>query len=303
MGTLDVLKSVGVNVKTKEEVQKEMGTLEEKKVEPPIIHISGGIKEMAVHHGLIPSAYKDVEFDVQHIRDNIVAQAYALKRKFVVKNFKNYIETLSAIIAQIRSGVVPDRSYLIGAPNGFGKTSFVTTCLKLMLQREWRAAPYISLSELAEIRAENEIGLLKGLDFVARKNPGDEESETTFIYKSRNDCVKMPKRVTGRFSWSEYMNAEILFCFFSGLDSKVIESNTLKCILDIRSAKGLPTIVFISTSLNPYKLDYNLREYVWDEILSYKEDDHNCFDRVYHVSCYKHAHNAIGDNDLGIDFK
>lgn len=302
MGSLDKLKSLGIRVKTEDEIKEEMGDTSEdtNAIKPPIFNVKGGTKEMAVHLGLIPAAYKEVEFDVQHIKENIVAQAVAMKRKFKVANFKRYVETLNGIISSIRTGNVPNCSYLIGAPNGFGKTSFVTTCLKLMLQREWRAAPYISLSELAEIRADNERRLIKGTELVSKKAYNEPEAESTFVYKDPTECIKMPQVITGRFSWSEYMNSQILFCFFSSIDSKVIESNTLKAILEIRSAKGLPTIAFISTSLNPYKLDYNLKEYVWDEILAYKEDK-NCFDRVYHVSCYKNVNNIIGDDDLGIE--
>ena len=161
--------------------------------------------------------------------------------------------------------------------------------------------PYISLSELAELRVENEKRLLKGMELGTKVDWNKEWDEPDYkYYKDNTRIFKVPEVITGRFSWSEYMNADMLFCFFSSMDSKVIESHTLKCILDIRGAKALPTVAFISTSLNPYKLDNNLREYIWDEILAYKPDK-NCFDRVYHVSCYKIPNNIIGDNELGIE--
>lgn len=300
--TLDIFRANGMKIQTSEEFEKEFNSnnknvkREKEKELPPVIDVKGGVKEMAVNLGLIPLAYKNAEFDVQHIKNNIMEQVNGSKRKFKVRQFQSYIETLSGIITQLRTRNIPTCSYIIGAPNGFGKTSFVNSCIKLLLNNEWLAAPYVSLYELAEIRAEHEKELIMGtkLGKIAKED-GD-----SYYYKDRSTCTKMPRTITGRYSWSEYMSAEVLFCFFSSLESKAIESATLKCILDIRSAKGLPTIAFISTSLDPYKADYNLREYVWDEILAYKKEDY-CYDRVYHVSCYKVANTIIGDNDLGID--
>ena len=295
---LDILKSCGLKVKSSEDFEKEFESSKpkrEKADKPPVIEVKGGVKETAVSMGLIPLAYKDAEFDEQHIKDNIVEQVNNSRRKFKVRQFSTYIETLNGIITQLRTRNIPSRSYIIGAPNGFGKTSFVNSCIKILVNNDWQAAPYVSLYELAELRAETEKQLINGVKIgKIAKEEGD-----SYYYKDRSTCVKMPRTITGRFSWSEYMSAEVLFCFFSSLDSKAIESSTLKCILDIRSAKGLPTIAFISTSLDPYKADYNLREYIWDEILTTKKEV-NCYDRVYHVSCYKVSNNIIGDTDLGI---
>ena len=71
----------------------------------------------------------------------------------------------------------------------------------------------------------------------------------------------------------------------------------LKTVLDVRGVKGLPTVVLISTSLNPYKNDKVLGELIWDEILAYKSDSH-CYDRVYHVSCYKRPNPVLGDKQV-----
>ena len=302
--SLSAMQGLGLKIKTEFEARKEFGdqdsSFEYTGIKPPLIHVKGGDKQMAVTMGLIPKAYLEVEFDEQHIKDNVVAQAKATTRKFKVKRFKNYMQTLNLILAKIRSGHTPDCSYLIGAPNGFGKTSFVTTCLRLMHAQSWKAVPYISLAELADMRMDNERKIVKGIEIKSRKTTDDDDYELVYKLQDSSEVVKMPQKQTQCYGWSEYMNADILFCFLSSLDSKVIESNTLKGILDIRGAKGLPTVVFISTAINPYTADNNLREYVWDEILAYKEDS-NCFDRIYYVSCYKQPNNIIGDEDLGVD--
>lgn len=302
MSSIEAIKSLGVNIKSEEQVKKELGNTDDIKheIKPPVFNVRGGDRQMAVKLGLIPEAYANVEFDVDHIKENITAQSKASARKFKVVKFNNYISTLNSILSSIRTGSRPDCSYIIGAPNGFGKTSFVNTCIKVMYAQGMKAVPYISLTELAELRAENEKSLLKGVSVKARKSLEGDEGENSYAFSSDSDYMKMPKVITGMYSWSEYINSDILFCFFSSIDSKVIESHTLKGLLEIRGAKGLPTVVFIATSIDPYRIDYNLREFVWDEILAYKEDT-NCFDRVYHVSCYKRANNTIGDNDLAID--
>ena len=297
MSSKDIFKDLGIDVKSNNDVVKELNKDSVNKKDrgipdKPTMIVRGGHKEMAVRLGIIPKSRVDVEYDVKKIEENIMEQSRVSPRKFKVKGFNEYVQTLNSIISSIRVGLKPKCSYIIGAPNGFGKTSFVTSCLKLMVAKELKAVPYISLLELAEIRVENERSLLRGIELKARKR--DEEDEGEYVYSSYRDFVKVPEVITGCYSWSEYMNSDILFCFFSSIDSKVIESNTLKGILEIRGAKGLPTIVFISTSLDPYKNDKNLREFVWDEILTTKEED-GVYDRVYHVSTYK-VYSNLSDN-------
>ena len=82
------------------------------------------------------------------------------------------------------------------------------------------------------------------------------------------------------------MNCAVLFCYFTDVKSKIIESDTFKTAITIRGAKGLPTIGIMSTSFNPYKDDKYLSQYVWDEIISYGESDRS-YDRVRHISCWK----------------
>jgi hypothetical protein len=98
--------------------------------------------------------------------------------------------------------------------------------------------------------------------------------------------LKTPEVITGRYSYSEYINADCLFVFTTGILKKDIESKILYQLLNIRGAKGLPTIVMVSTSLDVYTMDRKLKEQIWDEILAYSEKQY-CYDRLYHVSCYR----------------
>ena len=113
-------------------------------------------------------------------------------------------------------------------------------------------------------------------------------AEEIYLYtegKKAHDIIKKPMIIQSAHSWSEYINAKCLFVSFTDVISKDLESHVLYQLLNIRGAKGLPTIAMISTSLEPYLKDVNLKEYVWNEIIDYTDKD--TYDRVQHVSCYK----------------
>ena len=101
-----------------------------------------------------------------------------------------------------------------------------------------------------------------------------------------NEYIKRPDKIENIFSFRDYINSDCLFTFFTEETAREIESYMLSQILQMRGAKGLPTIVMMSKSLDLYLKQPKLKQYIWDEILAYSEVD-NCFDRVYHISCYK----------------
>lgn len=260
-------------------------------------------RELAVKRNLVPEKYKDASFDKNKIKTNIASQYIKSKEIYKVHNFYKYLEVCSEILSTIRSGVIPRRSWIIGAPNGFGKSSFVNECLITMLKRNWVVAPYISLHELAEIRVEEEQRLMKPFSYKATQGIYEKDGNQYFYneYNYSNgikseDIIKKPTIITSNYSWSEYINAKCLFVHFTDVVSKDLESHVLYQLLSIRGAKGLPTIVMMSTSLEPYIKDTNLRELVWDEII---EDNKNkdSYDKLVHVSCYKVKNFGISKNE------
>jgi len=293
-----IMEKIGLKVVKNEDLKKEIDAEGVLEATPPLVYIDNNVRDAALKKSLIPKEYADSEFDKEKIKSNIIEQNRAT-RKFKVKGFNNYIKTLNSIITGLRAGQKPRCSYIIGAPNGFGKTSFANTCIKIMYAKNMDAVPYISLFELAEIRKETEKEIARGL-LVSSKLSDDNTGESYYTVKEKVYYRKQPEVITGDFSWSEYMNAEVLFCYFSSLSSKEIESHILRDILEIRGVKGLPTMVFMSTSLDPYKNDRVLREYIWGEILANSEETAR-YDRVFHVSCYKKYMAFITDEDSSID--
>lgn len=265
----------------------------------PKLLVRQGDKIEAVKAGVVPEAYMNCDFDIDRIKENQIQQARVSKRKFKVKDFDKYCEITQGIIATIIANKVPNQSYVIGAPNGFGKTSFVNTCIIKLFSQGKMCAPYISLLDLAQIKRSHEEKLLQGITsenkyFIKDNAEASMEAYLAVMYENFDSKLytKKPIQIIDKFSWSEYMNCSVLFCYFTDVSSKVLESEMLKTVLNIRGVKGLPTVVMISTSLNPYKNDKYLSEFVWNEILT-SEDAPPCIDRVKHISCYKDYNAAL----------
>lgn len=251
-------------------------------------------RKRAVYRKLVPEHYKDARFDENSIKANLRIQHSRSRGLYIVKHFDEYIKTCNEILTNLRLGKLPRRSWIIGAPNGFGKTSFVNECLITILKNGWITAPYISLSELAVIRVQEEQRLMRPFGYRVTESTlvaeyGDYMTDNQlYLYKEGKlpkDIIKNPLIIQSAYSWSEYINAACLFVSLTDVISKDLESHTLYQLLSIRGAKGLPTIVMMSTSLEPYIKDTGLKELVWNEILDYDNNDN--YDRVKHVSCYK----------------
>ncbi len=214
---------------------------------------------------IIPQQRLNDEFSTDISAENV--REIALFQGCEIVNFDKYIDTLNNILTTINSHKL-DKSYLIGAPNGFGKSTFVYTALKRLIARDKKVVPYISLSEIAKLKIEED-------DYC--------------LYRLRNSKNK-EVTVHSEFKWSDFVNADVLFTYLSAVESKEIESAILFNLLQLREKKGKPTVVFISTSLNPYTSDNRLRQYYWNEMLEYIPNRHR-LDRLTHISTYKQYRN------------
>lgn len=306
---MDAFEELGIGTEKMEDTQKKMveeaeeigidlkhTRLDKEEAGKILYSITDKDREQAVYEKLIPEAYKNASFDIEKIRANIRGQYYKCNKLYKVYRFNEYASICEKILSMIRIRELPKRSYLIGAPNGFGKTSFVNECIITLRKQGFRTVPYITLWELAQIRADNE-------QRITNPYQKFEKNGDKVVYKDRpetDEFKKKPEIVTNSYSYSEYINADCLFVGFTNILSKEIESYTLYQLLAIRGAKGLPTIVTISTSIEIYETDPLLKEYVWDEIKNYDENKY-CYDRVYHVSCYKRKAFAIDSRDENVD--
>ena len=73
----------------------------------------------------------------------------------------------------------------------------------------------------------------------------------------------------------------------------------LRQVLTIRGMKGLPTIVTLGISLDYYRRDRELEEYVWRDITT-KDPNNMRYDMVYYISCYR-ADVSMSQRNYSID--
>ena len=221
------------------------------------------IKNTDKFKAIVPEERRADEFNIEFVKDNISKMAIAQGYKVV--GFNGYIKTINSILTQINNYKL-ERSYIIGAPNGFGKTTFVYTALKRLLAQNKKVAPYISLSELAEKKVEY-------------------DNELTAKLRNYNKTQNIEKN-KDEFTWRDFLDADILFTYLSSLESKQVETSILSHLLKVRSNNGKATIVMVSTPLTAYTTDNKLKEYYWDEMLEYNTRL-NRLDRLTHISTYK----------------
>ena len=296
---LDVIVDIETDEKKKQE-----------RIDAKYIIITDIDRQQAVDEAVIPKVYKQASFDKDRIKENLKIQ-YNKNKLYKIKKFERYISVCFGILNTFRTRQMLDRSWLIGAPNGFGKNSFVTECLITLRCQGYKVVPYISLLELAQLRVEYERIMMEPYKYKYEEKEGYGYSEPR-EYKA---YMKEPEAIVGRFSFMEYVNADCLFVHFTDVISKEVESHMLYQLLSMRGAKGLPTVVMISTSLEPYTNDINLRTLVWDEILTpsrVNEEDKTfadivnnsgsgSFDRLTHVSTYKQRKSNLDIDNRGQD--
>lgn len=287
----------------------------------PIFKITNAVKENVVSYGLIPEEYRDIEYD-EKVMYNILSQRYRGK-KVKVQNYSSFVNTLSAILASCRTGQKLRHSYIIYGDKGFGKKTFVYTCLKYLYARNVPIlCKYTSLSELGLLKAEaikrasaiNNLGyytrdtdreliqkslveesrravtaLLNEWFNLVKEESGLKTAFRTFKYKvdqdipldEQNDEIRDRKLILGKKfedaiirnayermaeeeriinygeeycgrlvnTWEDYINAPIVFVFFSGISERRFETEVLQTLLNIRGAKALPTVAITETAL------------------------------------------------------
>lgn len=246
----------------REELKQKKEKEEQEKFEAKQLQLE--IADRELFELLIPEDRRNSELQMDLVRSHISSMAESQDVK--VRNFGVYENALNSIMTSITYGKL-NRSYIIGAPNGYGKETMVYTAMKILLAQNKKVVPYKSLFELADLKADYEQRLLRQLRGSSRVTKNKDKK---------------------RFEWVDYLEADVLFTYLSGVGSKELESDVLYSILNIRAKNGLPTIVMASFPLDMYTKDIKLRKYYWDDMIAYKpREGEASLDRLIHVSCYK----------------
>lgn len=244
-------------------------------------------RKEALELGLVPKSYAGCSFDRDRVLENI--KYFYTDFGYGIKNFDNYLQVVNTILSSIRKGELPAKSWLIGAPNNFGKTSFAQECVMLMHLNGWRVVPYTSLFEIGVAMAASSKLVLK--PYIAQQvkqvNPNEGTPTTHLRWAELSEYIKKPEAISGRFSYSEFLNADCLICYMSSIENREVESRVLYTVLSTRAAKGLPTVVMMQSSMDIYLNNDTIGKNIWSEIYSKRMVPDGCYDRLVHVSCYK----------------
>jgi hypothetical protein len=249
--------------------------------------VSKGVTKAVIEEGLIPKIAQEKRFNFEEVKLRVGEEAKRIKKR--VENYTEYEALLKGIQSSICDRNAQMRSMLIGAPNMFCTKEFVWECIKMMWEMGKKCVPNVSLSEIAlmkhkmdaEISNGYSVGSASGFLYGAYTREVKINREDRTVTMEVNDLAEL-------YSWDDYVRSDVLFCFFTGTENKEIESLTLKTMLDIRGNKGLPTICFLSTSLDVYN-NGRLKELVWNEILDKRESNSEYYGKyttVRHTSTY-----------------
>lgn len=107
---------------------------------------------MAMQSGLIPRERVADVLDFKVMSDRVAKLNKVGGYTVNMTNYEAYKNIMRNVFSFLIARRKLDYSILISAPNGFGKTTFVYSCIKLMLINGQEVAPYISLFKLAQLR-------------------------------------------------------------------------------------------------------------------------------------------------------
>lgn len=263
------------------------GLIDKKKEDKPkTVKATLGMEEAMIADGII---HRDRIHDEFVTEEGAKVLATSIPKGYNVNNFNKYCELLNSIITACKlDGVRVDASYLIGGDNGFGKTTFVNTCLKALYARNKKVVPYVTLYELARLRAQEENEIREKLIYGYRTEHESLETEEEYF-----EIVKR------KYKWEDYLSADVLFCSLGSSTSVRLETEIMYEILRIRGMRRLPTIVTTENALSFYTNSKDMSKNTWGNMINYGKTT-GVYDKLIHVSSYKKEKTYV-DMNLGRD--
>ena len=293
--------------------------------EAPIIGLSEGqLKEIderyAINSGLVPEAIlkndttnekNDITNNENHswkFDNNELWHRVMIKCKnesIRIAHLSKYTKAVNYLLTTTRLNRLPDICLLLGAPNDFYQEGIAYECIMNLMKNNHKCVPYVSLLELSYIRSTAENVIMEPYKVYDQKKATHDIRNREYI-KNKGFVAPIYKDITmgkannflnreltKQYNYFDYVNADCLFTYFSGIGSKEVESYELLELLNIRGSKMLPTIVFTKTSDEKYKDDPRLLKYVIDETLMGQSNTdvdkikrRNVYNKLYHISCY-----------------
>lgn len=191
-------------------------------------YVSKGDADRAVQFGLVPENKADITYN----RDAVTMFSRKMWSVLGIAQrkdeFKNYLDTLDNIQFGLNNNKLPEISYIMYSPNGFGKETFAVSCIKQLFSHNRKCVPYISGIELAE--------------------------------KKRKFYAKLTGQTLtdDRYTWEDYVVADMVFLYVASMKDATLEFNTIGELLQLRSARNKPTLIFLFRPMNIYKANKDI---------------------------------------------
>lgn len=248
---------------------------------PIMTKLSKGDNESAVYNGMIPEGRISDNFDFNKLRDRVESQ-YA--GEYHIDHFEDYVNLLNQILATIDSGEMLTGSYIIGAPNGFSKTTFANTCIKMMYKQGRKTAPYASLVEIFEVykKYDNRVKLVERMDTDL------DDRELSPVYPI--DRSFLPEYLT-KHGMKVYLDADILFTNLTRVEYRERELAMIALLTEARAKQGKSTIIFIDVSLKYYTGINGDKLRFWDEWIDHTNGKYSSPGKYTYLSCFKKPKN------------
>lgn len=207
-----------------------------------------------VNNGVITQDDLSINYSRDYTLKSLAERCEALHLRLSRQQVTDCLDTLDTILATLRAGKLPGKSYAIGAENGIGKTTFATTALKIAAQQGKTVVPYTDMSNLAEKYVEYSKAMR---DTLERSKRG--------LYKEDEDTQKS-------FTWRDYVEADVCIVSLTGgnADIAYVELDTLLTLITRRSDNRKPTIVMMRTPVEYYVKFDDVRRYLIKELFTTK---------------------------------
>lgn len=231
--------------------------------------------------GLVPGGREKDNFDVDALQQRMIEEY--VKNGYVVKNYNDYEELLTMLLAYVEHDRKIPSSYLIGAPNGMSKTTFANHLIRLGHSKGLRMVPYVSLMEIYDKYR----GHLEKSGVVIKQSVSD-SVQTEEEERYCGECSEIIRE----YKWNDFVNCDILVTCLSDSMCADVEMSILKMLLKDRARMCKPTIVFLDVALASYLYNCRIKmaETFKSEYIS--NSTKPSFSKLKYISCYLYKKNV-----------
>lgn len=208
--------------------------------------------QKAMHDGILKDTDLELEYSREYALKSLAERCEALHLKISKQAATDCLDTLDGILAGLRVGKLPTKSYAFGIENGIGKTTFAITAMKIAATHGLSIVPFADMSTLAEKYLEYS-SRMKASYERAKRGLGEDEEES------------IPK-----FDWRAYVEADLCIVSLTGGNANIayVELDTLMTLLARRADSRKATIVLMRTPVEYYAKFDDVRKYLIKEVFT-----------------------------------